>query len=131
MGLFQKQTVTNRQMAKESIVLVCKCTQHDKKFCIRLDSYNHSLLWTIMVAFPYETQMASENYEDNSKHFTGKIVNSDKYNGCPYCSSKYTQFCNCGNVFDTPRMGKLTCPWCNTIDNYSPGETFNFGGNAF
>lgn len=131
MRLFRKKKDHDQPVQKKSLVLICKCTQHNKKFCIRLDKYNNASQWNIVVAFPYEEQMASENYEDNSRHFTGKIVTSDEYNGCPYCGSKYTQFCNCGNVFDTPRMGRLTCPWCSTTDNYSPGETFNFGGNAF
>lgn len=126
-----KVTMVRGNYMKESLVLICKCTKHHKKFCMRLDRYDKSSLWTIMVAFPYQNQMASENFEANSKHFTGKVVNSDKYNGCPYCGSTYTNFCNCGNVFDTPGRGYFTCPWCNTSDNYSPGEIFNFGGSSF
>ena len=116
---------------KESLVLVCKCTQFNKKFCIRLDRYEGSSLWIVMVAFPFQPEMESENYESNSRRFTGKIVDSDSYNGCPFCGSKKKNFCSCGNIFDTPKTGKLLCPWCNKTANFTPNEIFNFGGTEF
>ncbi|MGN1412528.1 MAG: TerY-C metal binding domain-containing protein [Oscillospiraceae bacterium] len=115
----------NPRKKRKCKILLCKCQEHNLKFCVRLDQYTGEKEWKMAYAFKYNDLMKNEDYIKKSPKINVKIVNSPEYNGCPYCGNKTLNFCNCGGIFCANQTGKAKCPWCHKIDYYDYSSNFN------
>lgn len=110
---------------KESKLLLCICATTKKKFCVRLDRRIGEFAWHMAYAFPYHTTMQNESYVDSQKEHIHISEDLSEWNGCPFCGGKIMEFCQCGSIFCSNKMGVLTCPSCGVTDTYSASSDFN------
>lgn len=112
------------QRTKESKLLLCICSTTNKKFCVRLDRKIGECGWHMAYAFPFHTSMQHEQYIDSKNEHIHISDDTADWNGCPFCGGKIMEFCRCGSIFCSNRMGVLTCPACGTTDTYSSSSDF-------
>lgn len=127
MKIFEKARKLNAKLSKrtkESKLLLCICSETKQKFCVRLDRKIGEYGWHMAYAFPFHRTMKNENYINAQKEQLHISSDTEEWNGCPFCGGKIMEFCRCGEIFCSNRMGKLTCPTCNHTDIYSASSDF-------